>query len=472
MKNNINIFITIILLTFFAGCKKFLTETPKSTANPATVLTSVGGFEAALVGTYSHITGWGKMYSWDVLKLNESFVDYQYAPQAADFSQGNVLSSDYPVRFAWENLYKVIGSSNLVLGNIEKISGAPEKGRIEGEAKFLRAWAYFNLLQFFGDVPLVLQPVNDPSNFQPARAPQKDIYAQIIKDLLDAESMMNDAAPQPSRVNKWVAKAYLSKVYLTMAGNPNNIATYNSTNTYSLALDKAKEVINSNKYSINIPYPLVFQTTADVETIWEIRIPDLANYNHNTFLSQAIFTPTPAFISSFDAKDVRGPAWGIRTNYVYNGTRYTFATPTYMKFVDSIQYTKGQQFQSTLSITALRLADVLLMASEAENELNSSPTTAAYGWINAVRKRAGISDLPGGLSKSAFKDAVFIERRKELYGEGWSWFDLKRFNKFNLLNSSGRTFKTAIDAHLNYFPIYNAETVNNPTVTQNPGWPG
>ena len=472
MKKIIIILIAILQLTILSSCKKFLTENPKSSANPATVLSSVGGFEAALIGTYSHITGWGKMYSWDVLKLNESFVDYQYAPQASDFSQGNVISSDYPARFGWENLYKVIGSANLVIGNIEKISGASEKSRIEGESKFLRAWAYFNLVQFFGDVPLVLQPVSDPSNFQPARAPQKDVYAQIIKDLLDAESMMNDAAPQPSRVNKWVAKAYLSKVYLTMAGNPNNIATYNSTNTYSLALDKAKEVINSNKYNINVPYPVVFQTTGDAETIWEIRIPDLANFNHNTFLSQAIFTPTPSFISSFDANDVRGPAWGIRTSYVYNGTTYNFALPTYMKFVDSIQNTKGQQFQSTLSITAIRLADVLLMAAEADNEINSAPSTNAYSWINLVRRRAGIADLQSGLTKATFKDAVFIERRKELYGEGWSWFDLKRFNRFSLLNTTGRTFKTAIDAHLNYFPIYSAEIVNNPNVTQNPGWPG
>lgn len=472
MKKGKIIFIAIIQLTIFASCKKFLTENPKSSANPATVLTSVGGFDAALIGAYSHITGWGKMYSWDVLKLNESFVDYQYAPQASDFSQGNVLSSDYPVRFAWENLYKIIGSANLVISNIANINNASEKSRIEGEAKFLRAWAYFDLVQFFGDVPLVLEPISDPSSFQPARTAQKDVYSQIIKDLLDAESMMNDAAPQPSRANKWIAKAYLSKVYLTMAGNPNNITTYNGTNTYSLSLDKAKEVINSNKYSINVPYPVVFQTTGDAETIWEIRIPDLANYNHNTFLSQAIFTPTTVFINSFDANDVRGPAWGIRTSYVYNGTTYNFTLPTYMKFVDSIQNTKGQQFQSTLSITVLRLADVLLMAAEADNEVNGSPSTTAYNWINAVRQRAGISNLPSGLSKSAFKDAVFIERRKELYGEGWSWFDLKRFNKFNLLNTTGRTFKTAIDGHLNYYPIYDAETVNNPNVTPNPGWPG
>ncbi len=470
MKKIIN-FLVILLSLSFAGCKKFLVEHPKSIASPQTVFTSVAGLDAALVGAYSNITGWSKMYSWDVLPLNESFVDFQYGAYYGDFADGYILSTSYTLNFAWSSLYKIISSANIVLANIGNIANDPNKNRIEGEAKFLRAWSYFDLVQFFGDVPLVLEPVDDPSNFQPARNPQADVYKQIVSDLQDAENKMNDGAPQPSRVNKWVAKAFLTKVYLTMAGNPNNITTFNGTNTYALALAKAKEIINSNKYSINVPYRDVFMNTGDAETIWEIRSPDIILYNHFTFLSQGIFTPTQAFINSFDANDVRGPAWGIKTSYVYNGTTYTFPLPTYMKFVDTVQNAKGQQFQSTLSITVIRYADVLLMAAEADNEVNSSPSADAYNWINAVRQRAGINGL-SGLSKAAFRDAVFIERRKELYGEGFSWMDLKRFNKFNLLNNTGRSFKTAIDAHLNYYPIYNVEIINNPNITQNPGWPG
>lgn len=460
-------------LIFVSGCKKFLEEHPKSIASPQTVLSSVQGLDAALVGAYGYLTGWSKMYSWDVFKMNESLVDFQYAPQAPDFSNGNVPSTDYPVNFTWSNLYSIINSANTVLANTGSIANDANKGRIEGEAKFLRGWSYFNLVQFFGDVPLVMLPVNDPAAFQPQRVAQADVYKQIVSDLMDAESGMNDAAPQPSRVNKWVAKAFLAKVYLTMAGSPNNITSFNGGNSYSLALDKAKEIISSGKYDIHIPYQTVFLTTGDAETIWEIRCPATqANYNHFTFLSQAIFTPTDAFINSFDARDVRGPAWGIRTGFVLNGTPYSFPLPTYMKFVDSAQYAKGQQFQSGFSVTAIRLADVYLMAAEADNEVNGSPSADAYGWINAVRERAGIPDLVVGLSQSVFRDSVFIERRKELYGEGFDWFDLKRFNKFSLLNSTGRSFVTGIDDHLNYFPIYSAETISNPNVKQNPGWPG
>lgn len=464
-------FLALFMLTGVTSCESFLEENPVSVANPQLVLKSANGFDAVLTGIYSKIAGWGSMYSWDVLKLNESFVDYQYAAYDANFSKGNIISTDWPTRFAWENLYKIISSANLVIANISNISNNPDKDRIEGEAKFLRAWAYFELVQFYGDVPLVLKPITDPVNFAPSRTPQAQVYDQIIKDLLDAENMMNDEAPQPSRVNKWVAKAYLAKVYLTMAGNPNHISSYNGTLTYLLALEKAKEVLSSNKYTIDFPYQKVFDTQGDPETIWEFRCPDLPLYNHFTFLSQGIFTPEQDFINSFDTADVRGPAWGIRTSYEINGTTYTFPLPTYMKFVDTLQYAKGQQFQSTRSVKIIRLADVYLMAAEADNEVKNGPSDDAYNWINAVRRRAGIADLTG-LDYQSFREAVFIERRKELYGEGFSWFDMKRFNKFELLNATGRDFMTPIDEHLNYFPIYKTELDNNPNMTQNPGWPG
>lgn len=468
----INIFIlAIFILIGLTKCEKFLVEKPVSTANPDLVLQSVQGFDAVLIGAYLPFTGWGSLFSWDVFKLNESLVDFQYAAYDPAVSNGNILSTDWTVHFTWINLYKIVGSANIVISNLDKLKNDPNQGRFEGEAKFLRAWAYFNLVQFFGDVPLVLEPVKDPSTFEPPRSPQADVYNQIVKDLMDAETKMTDIGPQPSRVNKWIAKAYLSKVFLTMAGNPNKILTYSGSSTYSLALIKAKEVISSNKYTINISYQKVFDTNGDPESIWEFKCPDLPYFNHFTFLSQGIFTPEQSFIKCFDANDVRGPAWGINTSYILNGQTYIFPLPTYMKFVDQVKDASGQQYQSTRSIKIIRLAEIYLIAAEAENEVNNGPSQDAYKWINVVRERAGINDL-NGLNKQSFRDAIFIERRKELYGEGSSWFDLKRFNKFDLLKTTGRTFVGPIDSHLNYFPIFINEIDNNPNVKQNPGWPG
>jgi hypothetical protein len=125
--------------------------------------------------------------------------------------------------------------------------------------------------------------------------------------------------------------------------------------------------------------------------------------------------------------------------------------------------------ETDIGINALRFADVLLMAAEADNEVNHGPSSDAYKWINSVRNRAEIGNL-SGLNYDSFRDAVFYERRHELYGEGFSWWDMKRFNKWNLFNYVTREIRTAIDVHLNYFPIYNVEIINNPNITQNPGW--
>lgn len=467
MRNLVIIIISALVIS--TSCRKFLEEDPKSIVSPEIILNSVDGFDLTLVGTYSNIIGWGKVYSWNQYFLNESFVDFQYAAYGASFSAGYILSSGYEVNNGWTNLYKIVNAANQVLAKIEIIKDDPNKDRIEGEAKFLRGWAYFNLVQFFGDVPLVMEAVTDPSYFQPSRTDQVIVYDQIVKDMRDAANMMKDDAPNPSRANKWVAKAFLAKIYLTMAGNPNYITTYDGENTNQMALNEAKDVIGSNRYSINIPYRDVFTTNFDIETIWELENPLMSNVNAFSFLTQGVFTPTEEFINSFEANDIRGPRWGIRTSYEFNGSTVTFPLPTYIKLVDTVRFAAGQSMESDLGISALRFADVLLMAAEADNEVNHGPSSDAYNWINSVRNRAEIGNL-SGLNYESFRDAVFYERRHELYGEGFSWWDLKRFNKWDLFNYVTREITTAIDAHLNYFPIYDVEITNNPNITQNPGW--
>lgn len=467
MKNTL-IKIALFLLIFTTSCSDFLEENPKSIVSPETILNSVDGFDLTLTGIYSHISGWGNLYGWNTYFLYEGFVDFQDSPST--FSVGNILPNDYALNQSWRHFYSMINTSNLIIKNIDAIEGSKEKNRIEGEAKFIRAWSYFSLVQFYGDVPLITEPVSDPPSFQPSRTDQVEVYNQIVKDMKDAVDMLENEAPTPTRVNKWVAKGFLTKIYLTMSGNPNNIDMFEGESTAQLALNQAIDIINSGRYSINIPYEDVFFTDNDAETIWEIRTTSNRLGNIMPFLTQQMFRPTDEFSATFESTDIRGPLWGISTSYDYNGTTYTFPKPTYLKFIDKESFSNQLQFQSELSITALRYADVLLMAAEADNEVNNGPSSSAYEWINAVRNRAGIDNL-SDLDYSSFKDAVFFERRHELYGEGFSWWDLKRYNKFSLFNNVSRTLVTPIDDHLNYFPIYEVELITNPNMTQNPGWP-
>lgn len=465
MKNSIlKIFIATIL---FVSCSDYLEENPKSIVSPSTILNSVDGFDLALVGAYSHLVGYGKIYGWSNYLIYEAFVDFQESSNR--IAVGDIRTRDYPIQRAWRNSYRVINSANLVLASIDNIDGNISKDRIEGEAKFLRGWAYFNLVQFFGGVPLVTEPVENPVEFQPARSAEVDVYTQIVADLKDASNMMDDDAPTHTRANKWVAKGWLAKVYLTMSGNPNNITSFEGESTTQLALNLCKEIISSGRYSVDVPYEDVFLNDNDPDAIWEIRTSPERLGQTMPFIMKNRVMPTQKFIDTFEPTDVRGPLWGIASSYEYNGNIYTFKRPTYLKFIDKETDAAGLTWNSELSFNALRYADVLLMAAEADNEVNNGPSSDAYDWINAVRNRAGISDL-SALDYSTFKDAVFNERRHELYGEGFSWFDMKRFDKFNLFNDVDREIKTAIDDHLNYFPIHESILIANPNLTQNPGW--
>ena len=349
---------TVLSILILTGCSDFLEENPKSIVSPNTILNSVNGFESTLTGVYSNINGWGKLYGWNGYFINEGFVDFQDSPSS--FANGEIRPGDYAVNQNWRLNYGMINTSNLILANINSIEGSQEKSRIEGEAKFIRAWSYFSLVQFFGDVPLITEPVTDPSSFQPSRSSQVDVYNQIVKDMKDAVALMKDEAPAPTRANKWVAKGFLAKIYLTMSGNPNNIAMFESESTTQLALIQASEIISSGRYNINIPYDEVFLTTGDAETIWEIRTSPNRLGNPMPFMTQQMFRPTDEFSATFEATDIRGPLWGIASSYDLNGITYSFPRPTYLKFIDKEFFASNQTLQSKLPISALRYADVLL----------------------------------------------------------------------------------------------------------------
>jgi uncharacterized glyoxalase superfamily protein PhnB len=146
-------------------------------------------------------------------------------------------------------------------------------------------------------------------------------------------------------------------------------------------------------------------------------------------------------------------------------------TPYFNKFVDYSLTPLTVQAQSGVNYPVLRYADVLLMYAEAANEINGAPTAAAYNAINQVRERAHIADLTPGLSQSAFRDSVFLERRKEFIQEGHRWFDLVRQGGTVLLDALHKIpAKSAASSKNTLFPIPLVEIQLNPKLTQNPGY--
>ena len=370
----------------------------------------------------------------------------------------------------------------MILESIQNKEFSEEvKNRIIGEAKCLRAWSYFTLVQLYGDVPLRTNVVTSEDQIAIDRTPEKDIYTFIFEDILEAESKLPEESPEMGRVNKYVAKAILARIYLTSAGFPMNM-----TENYNKAKEKALEVINSGIYQLMPSFDKVFKTEKyTAETIWGrlFEAPSVYSDMHTVSApigsQTALYLPTDRFIKSFEEGDFR-KEWGIKSNYVNAKGNEVIKRSYYNKYINE-EYLEQEMPASNTNILTwqtqlIRLAEMYLIVAEAENEMNG-PTPTAYQYINTIRKRARVDasnpahvpDL-SGLSKDQFREAVYLERKHELFEEGFAWYDLKRTQTFNKVQEvRGDKLNVPIGVYNNTWLIPDFEILNN-NIPQNPDY--
>ncbi|MBS0029029.1 RagB/SusD family nutrient uptake outer membrane protein [Chitinophaga sp. 22321] len=455
------------------ACKKALQENPRSSISPDTYFTNPESYESAVIGVYGGLP-------LNVVELNEMFSDIYGTPQPAEqvlpIYQNQPSANFYTSGTAWSVPYSIIKNANFIL---EKLPAAPlsdaKKTQLTAEARFLRGYAFFYLVQMFGDVPMPLKAASSYQDVQLPRSPQAGVYDQVLSDLTFAETNLPDAAAQQGRVYKLAATAMLAKVYLTMAGNP-----LKKTENYAKARDKAVAVIASNKFTLKDNYADVFHNVAYTsESIWEKQY--IPGRQGNPMLGavcpspgyQPILLPATWFINSYAPGDQR-KAWGIKINYPSpaGGTLPAFFT----KFVDLTvvdQNIGPSTAKVPYAFPILRLADMYLVAAEAENEVNGP--AQAYQYVNKIRWRARINknsntDVPDlkNLSKDQFRDAVIMERKWELSNESSAWFDLKRTNTFQRIQTvRGNSLSVPIGAYNQTWLIPTQEITNN-NIQQNP----
>lgn len=479
MKQAFNIIYLFLLFSLLSGCEKTLVEEPKTFVSPDAFYTSADSYELSVLGIYRTIpntlgnNGWLTRESFSDI-IGEVSGAYE---QGLPVYQNNHQPFFYNVRDQWSNHYAMIKDANFILKKLDQstILSAVQKSMFTAEARFLRAYAYFQLVQLYGDVPLRTEPLEDLTNVQISRTPQAEVYTSIVDDLSFAEANLPDHAATRGRVYKLVATALLAKVYLTMAGNP-----LNETQYYTNARDKAVAVINSNEFQLNDDYSKVFHnTTYTTESIWEQTYQPGVGGNplmQNSATAPGyvyILTPAPWFINSFAPGDQR-KVWGIQENYVApSGT----LSPFFQKFVNLDWLDEGMITANAgrleYTVPLLRLAEMYLIAAEAENEINGPGN--AYTYINMIRWRARVnkldpSNVPDltGLSKDQFRDAVLMERKWELYLEGSTWYDLKRTNTLSRIQTiRGADLVHSIGAYNNTWYIPDNEITNN-NIPQNP----
>lgn len=419
----------------------------------------------------------------------------------AQLLNGDHDASNAPMVSVWQGLYRVIHQANLV---IENAPGATEdvtdelKNRVLGEAKFHRAWAYFELVSLWGGVPLMQEYAKTPDANQP-RATEEQIYTLIVQDLKDAaaslplKSAYSDT--EIGRASQGAAQAMLARAYLQQ-GN------------YAAAQEQLAAVINSNQYSLENSYIDNFREEKEFnqESIWEISFTEAfggSNWagdgsgqnNEVSFRGQEYgpvswrnVIPSNSLLAEYekvadgDAKD--DPRYSESFYFVgdtYNNEQNTItemqgADPKISwKKYQKIYKAETENFQSGINHRIIRYAEVLLMMAECENEVGNSP--AAIQLMNQVRARPSVSmpPYPTATYPCSNTDEVFAalvhEKRVEHGGEQIRNRDILRWRKSGKLTTEPLSYFTSNKHEL--LPIPQSEVDNNDQIdasSQNPGY--
>lgn len=491
MKKNTKLFVFAIGMLTFLSCSK-LDEKPESLLVTSQFYQNESQATAAVTAAYRKLYESGQSLYNGLFQIGVEMAtdDYEAGPRARNAHVRAISglthdSSNDRMEQLWKQSYDAINVSNIAIERIGLIDASKisiqARDQLINESKFLRALHYFNLVRWFGDVPLILKETTSlaPEDLYVAKSPEADIYAQIIKDLKDAESLptpIQQGAKDIGRATSGSAKSLLSKVYLTQKDWTNAAA-------------KSKEVIDSKWYSLFDNFADVFNvaTKNGREHIFSAQFQGNSGYQGNSLASRSAPADVPGI--NGDYADALHTAGGLYNAFANEDTRkaitfvtqlvsptdgklYTFA-PQFNKYYDPAVI--GNQSQSSKNLSIIRYAEVLLIYAEALNEINHGPNADAYAAIDLVRQRARIAklvDISPSLTESTFRDAVFLERRKEFVYEYQRWFDLVRRGAdyyIATLKAAGKTL--AAKRHL-HFPTPVRELNLNPKLTQHPDWVG
>jgi hypothetical protein len=461
MKKQLLILIAASLV--IGSCKKFLTETPYSILSTNNFYQTAGDAQVALNGVYNTMTAqtyYGRT-SWTVSELGGEDLTVPSTSSSDRITLGNytATSSNGEVANWWNNIYSMINRANDVISHVPAITmDVPTRNDIVGNAYFLRALGYFELIRSFGDVPLLLTPTTAKSSLFPAKTPIATIYTQIISDLQYAEAncLLESKIPTANkgRVSSGAASTILAKVYLTRAATPGADA-----NDYPNALAECNKVISSGQYALLANYKAIFDWTNKFpsvpENIFSVQFaepPSVGNIiirmltsAKTTPAGSASFYVPPAFPLTYIAADSIRKKFSITNqDKSASGTLTTDPLYFYTKFSSDPTWT-AQSNNSEANWIITRYADVLLMQSEALHFLNPADPTQFDG-INAVRTRAGLTGVnqlnftntPG---PDDFITALLNERSWELCMEGHRKWDLIRLGRLQaaLLTGKGVT---------------------------------
>ncbi len=449
----IKISIIILSLTSFTSCSDDFVNVDSNDINSEDFFNSEEDYQNALIGAYDLLQSTyinvmlGEIASDNTLAGGESATDVIGIQEIDDMIHTSVNSN---LRDLWGWMFGGINRTNFILEFQDKTDFSG-KEQVIAQARFLRAYYYFELVKWFGDVPLAVDKqilFGEESSY--VRSPASEVYTQIELDLIYAADNLPSIQTETGRVTKGAAQALLGKAYL-----------------YQEKFTKASQVleilIQTGTYSLVTDYNSIFEEEGEnnLESVFEVQYTDLEgagfgclqcsegnvavgfsgirNYEGPDFTSGFSFNvPVQEAYDAFDDDDLRKNiaildinAWAESTGATF-GTGYEHTGYFNRKYIPR---TRSDGALGDLNLTnpnnyrAIRYADVLLMAAEAYNR-GGIDDAKAQNYLNDVRRRAFGDELHNVTATgSSLTSAIYLERRLELVGEGHRFFDLVRTGK-------------------------------------------
>lgn len=464
------------------SCSDILEESPEGQLVVGNFYQTEGDALAAVTAIYNRL--YSRMYERDMqLMVDLPTDDYKNGQGMnnaflLDIEFLRITPENQFVARNWQDHYDGINRANAAINRIPDIIMDEElKTRLIGEATFLRALFYFNLVRFYGDVPLILEDTRELGNLNVARSPEAEVYNQIISDLNNSITSLPETVvgSDAGRATQGAARVLLGKVYLTLGDWPMAVSTLQAvieneaTYGYGLHEDFAANWERGTENEVESVFTVQFMEAPGNgnvlmrSTCPRNRVPGIVGWEADI--------PTQEVYDIFEEGDERMDRT-LFTGYTKDGVDYEFPLPLFFKYFEVGK--EGAENNTNSKVHVLRYADALLMYAEAINEV-SGPTSQAFEAINRVRRRAyndNEHDL-SGLDQEQFREAVYLERRKELVMECHRWFDLVRTGRFiETMQNHNENGGTQVREHMVKMPIPQRDLDINTELVQNDGYSG
>jgi starch-binding outer membrane protein, SusD/RagB family len=476
----------VLVVLVSAGCKKFVAvDAPKTTVNEENVYKTDATAIAVLTSIYSEMANDGRFTGRTSISLLSGLAADELS--LASIVTDNRLIAYYKNQLRtnpnenygtelWgggpgTNIFSYLFICNAAVEGISNSGSLTSsvKKQLLGEAKFMRAFFYFYLVNFFGDVPLVLT-TNPAVNSSLSRSPVHQVYEQIVADLKEAQQLLSEhflnrnlqnypGTPERVRPTKWAATALLARTYLYMADYSN------------AELEANKILSNTNQFSLSASLNSVFLKNS-AEAIWQLQPVQIGRNTEEAFAfvlpirgPNASVNPvylSPQLLNAFEAGDLRREGGNWVDSVIVSGDTYFFPA----------KY-KATPASSAVSeyLTVFRFAEQYLIRAEARAQQNN--ISGAQDDLNIIRTRAG---LPGTKAndKTSLLTAILSERQVELFTEiGQRWLDLNRTGNIDAVMGSVTPLKANGGKWQSYqrlYPIYYNDILKNSNLSQNDGY--